>query len=87
MFRQTSKLLPFCCTTKSNFLNQTKFCQIIRPIVSSNESSKKFVFTGNVNIDDKLDRLVQKIYQLMSIYEELIGLKELKEAQQSVIEV
>jgi hypothetical protein len=85
MFRQTSKLLPFCCqTNKSSFLNQTKLRQFVS---SSNENSKKFVFTGNVNIDDKLDRLVKKLYQIMSIYEEIIGLSELKKAQESVIEV
>jgi hypothetical protein len=51
------------------------------------DNSKRFVLTGNKNIDVKLDRLLQKLFQLMSIYEEMIGLKELKMAQQSVIEV
>ena len=55
--------------------------------VSSATVNSAFVFTGNKRVDAKLDTFVQKLYQLMGIYEDMIGLKELKGAQQSVIEV
>ena len=91
MFRQTSRLM-LQTSTKSSFLNKKQFPQLRLLSSSLNQNSKDstnkvLVFTGNKNVDEKLDKLLQKVYQLMSIYEELIGLKELKQAQQSVIEV
>ncbi len=43
--------------------------------------------TGNHHLDKTLDNVKAKIFEAMSIYEEAIGLKEIKEAQQSVLEV
>lgn len=51
------------------------------------ENERKFILTGNKRVDQSLDRIIQKLFELMGIYEEMIGLKELKQAQQSVIEV
>jgi hypothetical protein len=47
----------------------------------------KLVLTGNARMDAGLNRFVQKMFQFISIYEEMIGLKDLKTAQNSVIEV
>jgi hypothetical protein len=43
--------------------------------------------TGNKQVDTVLDKSKEKVFELMSIYEEAIGLKEIKMAQQRVLEV
>ena len=48
---------------------------------------KPFVFFGDKRVDEPLGRAIQKLYELMAIYEEMIGIKELKAVQKSVIEV
>lgn len=43
--------------------------------------------TGNQHVDKTLENVKVKLFEVMSIYEEAIGLKEIKEAQQSVLDV
>ena len=52
--------------------------------LNSTSSTK---LTGNKQIDTVLDKSKEKVFELMSIYEEAIGLKEIKLAQQRVLEV
>lgn len=50
-------------------------------------SDEKIVLTGNPRVDSILDKSKNKLFEVMSIYEEAIGLKEIKEAQDQVLEV
>ncbi len=43
--------------------------------------------TNNKKINDALEKSKVKLFEFMSIYEEAIGLKEIKEAQNMVLEV
>lgn len=52
--------------------------------LNSTSSTK---LTDNKQIDTILDKSKEKVFELMSIYEEAIGLKEIKLAQQRVLEV
>jgi hypothetical protein len=52
-----------------------------------NSTSTSTQLTGNKQIDNVLDKSKEKVFELMSIYEEAIGLKEIKQAQQRVLEV
>jgi hypothetical protein len=56
---------------------------------SSNGSSLKepLILTGNKKIDERLNGFVDQAYYFVGIYESLIGLKDVKNAQKSVIEV
>jgi hypothetical protein len=45
------------------------------------------VVTGNKSFDQMLEKSKLKLFELMSIYEEAIGLKEIKEAQENVLKV
>ena len=47
----------------------------------------RLVITGNERIDDALDKGKDKLFAVMSIYEEAIGLKEIREAQHNVLQV
>ena len=83
MFRQVCtikySLLPKTIFPQKRLISVDPSSQKQNEIVSASQTnSKKLVFTGNKNLDEKLDILLQKLYQLMGIYEEMIGLKELK---------
>jgi hypothetical protein len=51
--------------------------------VLSNDSK----YTGNKGIDRIIDQSRVKLFELMSIYEEAIGLREIKIAQETVLKV
>ena len=49
--------------------------------------SSSIVFSTNSSINSYLQAAYEKTLRLMSVYEEAIGLKEIREAQQKVLEV
>ena len=58
--------------------------------LSSSQNGKqehKLLFTGNKRIDEMLDTGKLKLFEVMSVYEEAIGLKEIKQAQENVLQV
>jgi len=55
--------------------------------LSNNKNIENIITMGTNKIDKALDNTKIKVFEVMSIYEEAIGLKEIKEAQQSVLEV
>jgi hypothetical protein len=72
----------------SNLNKKTKCCRSfsrnLNPL-NNKQDQQTNVLTGNKQIDDTLFKL--KVFELMSVYEEAIGLKDIKEAQQSVLDV
>ena len=50
-------------------------------------SNDQTVLTGNKAFDGILNKGKVKVFEVMSIYEEAIGLKEIKQAQDNVLEV
>lgn len=44
-------------------------------------------YTGNKGIDKLIDQSRVKLFELMYIYEEAIGLREIKRAQETVLQV
>ena len=55
--------------------------------LGNNKNIENIITMGTNKIDKALDNTKIKVFEVMSIYEEAIGLKEIKEAQQSVLEV
>ncbi len=56
-------------------------------ILKHSSQEHKLQLTGNKKIDNLLDQGKFKLFELMSIYEEAIGLKEIKQAQDNVLQV
>ena len=69
----------------SNNIKLGRRIDFIRCSRLNSTSSTKL--TDNKQIDTILDKSKEKVFELMSIYEEAIGLKEIKLAQQRVLEV
>ena len=58
--------------------------------LSSSQNDKqenRLLLTGNKKIDQMLDTGKLKLFEVMSVYEEAIGLKEIKQAQENVLQV
>lgn len=62
-----------------------------RRLLSSNDAKKSgeqiSLLTNNKRLNDYLSQLYAKSLRLMSVYEEAIGIREIKNAQQKVLKV
>ena len=65
-------------------LNQEKFKN---ELSGKDDSTLPTHLTGNKKAEDLIEKAKMKVFEVMSIYEEAIGLKEIKEAQDNVLEV
>jgi hypothetical protein len=68
---------------------RNNFARLLHSSVSSNSNSENqpTALTDNPKVDSILDKSKTKLFEVMSIYEEAIGLKEIKEAQDQVLQV
>ena len=64
-----------------------KICYRPEKALALKFSSSPNIAPNNEKNNPKLDQAKLKLFELMSIYEEAIGLKEVKVAQQNVLEV
>jgi hypothetical protein len=75
-----------------NNLKLTDLRKILRSyhtstILNSEPNQPTTSLTGNQKVDSILEKSKNKLFEFMSIYEEAIGLKEIKEAQDQVLQV
>ena len=86
MIKRSNLFTPGSCSLKTSSQTCQKINQDNTPSSSvgdSNETPKKVVAT----VETVLDRGKEKLFEVVSIYEEAIGLKEIKEAQNNVLQV
>lgn len=69
------------------FKLQRPLCVIRRSLSDSNKNESTIAIANKTPIEQTLENIKNKLFEAMSVYEEAIGLKEIKEAQQSVLEV
>lgn len=74
-FNQNTKLISHLVTKRFNTTQSTA--------PSPNDPK----YTGNKGVDKLIDQSRVKLFELMSIYEEAIGLREIKRAQETVLKV